>query len=496
MNVRRSASRAAFTGAAVVAAAALLAAVPTSSSIAASKPNVFSVGGRAWGMQVDFDTNPEPFPVQDVFNESLPYAKSSVLAGGVSEADAQSLYMGSEGTPSLLCTFAGKDKTGKPYCDQIPPQGSFPPQYPFEAHASYPVTPQSDAEVSGHRFGSSSSGNSLTGAPTYAIAGAENALAVAGGTTGGIAAGTPLAVTAGSIAATTDQHFSGTTLVTKSEATLHNVVIAGVIHIQSITSIAEVDNNGTAAPVNRSSVTISGVTAGPLAASIDEKGLHLSSKGVAPTLFASLSKSVTNSLSQLGVSVVAVGSQATAVDAHTLIAHGAGLQVNFKKSFEQVCAVNKLLCGGVTIPNCTNPTPGNPLFNLCHPPVPNPQDTYVATVALGYSEASNSASFYTYVPPNIPIDLGGTLPGTAGTAPTTTFVPGTPGTPGSGGLGAEPPQTAGNPSTPNQGLSGYVENLGNVSKRLEYLFPLLGLALIGVLAGRLGRPPARLPEPK
>ena len=493
MNIARWTRRVAFTGAAAVAVAALLATVPPATSSAAARPNVFALGGKAFGIEVDYNTNPEPFPVQDVFNESFPYAKSSLAAGGLSEADAQSLYAGSEGTPDLLCTFAGKDdRTGKPYCDEVPPEGTFPPQYPFEAHASYPVTESADAPISGHRLGAPGNGNTMTGAATYAIAKAESAQAVAGVTSGGFAAGTPLAITAGSINATTDQHFNGSILVTRSAAALHDVSIAGTIHIQSITTVSEVDNDGTSTPVNHSVVTVSGVTVGPLAASIDQKGLHLSSRGVAPALFKSLSTTLTQRLSALGVSVKAVGSTATAADAHTLTAESAGVEVHFGKSFEQVCKV-KALCLGVTIPNCTDPTADrNPLFNLCHPPLPNPQDTYLATIALGYAQAANSASFYTYVPPNIPVDLGGLAPG-AGTPPTTTFIPGTPGSAPALG-GTTPPQTAANPSgAAPGGLAGYVENLGDVSKWLKYLFPLLGLVLIGVLAGRLGAP-ARLPE--
>jgi hypothetical protein len=41
---------------------------------------------------------------------------------------------------------------------------------------------------------------------------------------------------------------------------------------------------------------------------------------------------------------------------------------------------------------------------------------------------------------------------------------------------------------------GYLENLGDAAKRLKYLFPALLLAVIGVLAGRIGRAPARLPR--
>jgi hypothetical protein len=39
-----------------------------------------------------------------------------------------------------------------------------------------------------------------------------------------------------------------------------------------------------------------------------------------------------------------------------------------------------------------------------------------------------------------------------------------------------------------------LENFSDVAKRLKYLFPALLLGVVGFLAGRIGRPPARLPR--
>jgi hypothetical protein len=506
MNVARWTRRAAFTGAVAIAGAVALSAWTSPPSSAATRPNVFNVGGHAWGLQVDPDTNPEPFPIQNAFNEAMPYATSAVQAGGVSEADAQAFYAGFENTPALLCSFAG-DSHGNSYCNQFPKQlQPFPPPYPFEAHASYPVQEESDAQVSGHQIGSGTSANSLTPGTVHATAKADSASGIAAAANGTFLPGTPLAVTEGSSSATTDQHFEGATAITRSIATVHDVTIAGLIRIASVTTVSEIDNDGTHPPVDKSSVVVSGATAGGLPATIDDKGIHLSSKGVAPTLFKQISSQVSKSLTTLGITVTAVGTQSTKVDAHTLQVQSAGVQVNFSRTFSEICKASAAICKfQPSIPNCTlmdhPPFNMQPLLNVCQPPVPNPRDTYLLTVAIGYSDAGNSASFYSYVPPNIPVNSG--LPGPPAGGSSTTFIPGTPGTPGTpgsaslGGGGAPPPDVAGDQpgATGGTGATGYLENFGNVATRLKYLMPLLGLVAIGVLAGRLGRAPARLPAP-
>jgi hypothetical protein len=505
MNVARWVRRTAFTGAAAIGVVAAVASFAPAKSSAASRPNVFNIASSAWGVRVEPDTHPEPFPVQDAFNESFPYATSSVQAGGVSEADAQVFYAGAEQTPALICVLAGGPKGGQPYCSQVPVPaqlGGFPPPYPFEAHASYPVAPKADAPVSGHQIGSQGAMNSMTAAPTYAIANADNATGVSAATNGTFLPGTPLALSAGSVSATTDQHFSGTTAVTRSIASAHNVTIGGVIHIASVTSVSEVDNDGIHKPVNRSSVTIAGASAGGLAASIDNNGLHLSSNNVAKTVFAQISNTVNQRLTQLGISVRAVGTTATSVDTHTLSVEGAGLQVNFARSFSEICSVSSAICNfQPSIPMCTNPPPINqqPLIDPCNPPFPSPRDTYVMSADIAFSSASNGASFYTYVPPPLGVGgIGGVAPPT-GAGPTTTFVPGTPGTSGtSGSPGNVGPSVAGGSGSNGSnagGLTGYLENFAGVSGRLKFLFPLLGFVIIGVLAGRVGRTPARLPRP-
>jgi hypothetical protein len=84
---------------------------------------------------------------------------------------------------------------------------------------------------------------------------------------------------------------------------------------------------------------------------------------------------------------------------------------------------------------------------------------------------------------------------------TTTTVPGSnSGVPGIGtgstgggstGGSAQPPIVS-NPQ--NTQAAGFAEDLSGVSRRLKFLFPAFLLAIVGILAGRFGRAPARLPR--
>lgn len=476
MNVGRWIRRAALVGAAGFGAAALF---PTSAPAATGKPNVFEANGHARGVEVVANTNPEPFPISNLFNEAFPFAKSGVQAGGVSESDAQSLFTGGiEGAPGLLCLFQE---------GACPP--GFPPDYPFAAHASWPVTPSKDAPISGGSFGGGDNPNGFTMGATHAEAKAESALALASVKHGTFLDGTPLAVEGGSISSRTDQHFVKNTLVTRNQATINDATIAGLIHFDSITVVAEIHNDGVKKPVNKSYVRIGKVTVGPLDATLDQDGLTLVGNKITKA-------TINQKLKQLGITVRAVGIESTKNGDHGLSVQAGGVRVDFTRTFSEICAI-KTLCASLP-PLCEeDPTHiPQPLLDLCRPPTPNPKHTYIATYNLGYADAASNASIFVFDPGP---DDGFNNGGTTGSDGSTTFLPGTPGTSGTPGTAGTPGTLGTNPdpSLAGQGngqtLAGYLEDFSGVSGRLKYLFPCLLLAVIGVLAGRLGGAPARLP---
>ena len=109
-------------------------------------------------------------------------------------------------------------------------------------------------------------------------------------------------------------------------------------------------------------------------------------------------------------------------------------------------------------------------------------------------DADAFASNYAAPAPNF--NLGG-LPFPPASGPTSHFVPGTAGTTGTPGTAAvTSPTTSGTQNAPAPQVAVNNSALENILKdaagRLEYLFPALFLALVGMLAGRLSPYPARL----
>jgi len=265
--------------------------------------------------------------------------------------------------------------------------------------------------------------------------------------------------------------------------------------------------DGVHKPKVTASTTVSGVSVLGLPATIDQSGVHIVGQGNASVLntlnqqLAFLLQSNYSTLQVLGVTQTP--------DDHKITVQAGGLLFTLDDTVQGAPHPPPVS----DIPGCTqilnslhNKLPG-PIAsgldqipaNLCTPPQPpDPNAEYTGAATIGGAGVLVAAQNFSYNFGGGPTGLGGGL-GVPG-GPSSQFVAGTPavaGTSGTPGLGTgnTPPQVA----TPGQSGMGstnasYVEDLSGVAKKLKYLFPALLLAVIGILAGRIGRAPARLPR--
>jgi hypothetical protein len=490
--------RLAFAGAAGLAAFAL---VPGAGARAAAgtPPASFGATSAASGVEYSFDKRPQPTPVSDMIHGASPFA-TSVLAGvGSSSAEAASVYLGGiQGIPQLICTAAGGDANGA-YCDQFPPPGTFPPPYPFDAYAQYPNTKTSDATLSNKQT------VGVPGAPLNATVGrthaeAQELSAAANSTVSSSTFLNGVARTGSSVSTTSQSVDSAGAIVSKADTLVKDISIANLIKIGSVHSTVTVIYDGKAKPKVTLVTTISQASANKIGITIDQTGIHVASANT---------KQVQDILNQqlnylLGASgfTFQVLSATSAFADHTVNAQSGGLLVSYDNivsgvpespALKDIPFCTKILKAKLLKP-LTDPLAQVPV-NFCTPPAPpNPNGRYIGSITFGRAGTLVNASTFDLTGiGNVPLPNGG-FPGTGSTTTLTPGTPGTSGTPGIPGTSGTAPQVA--PTTGNPQIAtgvGFVEDLGDVAKRLKYLFPALLLAVIGVLAGRLGPAPARLP---
>jgi hypothetical protein len=502
MNGARWVQRAALAGAAGLSLWALTPGV--GAQAAAAPPQTFSASAGASGVEYSFDRKPGLSQVSDTVHGAAPRASSTLGGGGVSVAQANSVFLGGvEGVPGLIC-IAAADPQGNSPCSSIPPEGTFPPAFPFEAKAEFPSHPVGDATF--HNNQTIGGG----GAPLTAHAGITHAeaheLAASAQAVSSSSTFVSGLVNTGSARATTSQFINTAgAVVSKAESLVNDIDIVKLIHIGSVHSATIVTYDGNRRPVTQTYTKVSDASVLGLPATIDEKGIHVGGSSNAQVL--KILNEQLNYLLNSNYTTVQVIGATTEPGEHSIRTQAGGLQLSFDDTVSGVPKPPP----SKNIPYCTQlqdkflQTPLgkalNPILSqvpvvLCTPPAPPDANArYFGTVQIagvGDLVSAASYSFDTGVPPD---GLGG-LPGGSGT---TTVVPGTAGTSGT-------PGTAGTPGTspdvaPNQNPQlagsdgvGYVENLGDAAKKLKYLFPAFLLAVIGVLAGRIGKAPARLPR--
>jgi hypothetical protein len=488
MSAMRWARRAAFAGAAGLTVVAFW---PAGANAAATPPTTYSLDASASGVDYTVDRNPGFSAVQGVTSAMSPRA-ASVLGGNSSNALADAVYPGTaQGVPDLLCGQV-KDPNGNYPCYQVPApsQVGFPPKNPVEATAQYPTQPDSKSLVSPPALGAKGSAVHVNAGQVEAHAHATTSSAIANTTSSSL--GTKQLLTGAVRTSTSTFVDAKGRVISRAESLVQDIRVKGVVKIGAVKSIAEIINDGKHKPTVNTSTTVSGVTVAGQPAVIDDKGIRITKatddKGKTLT---QINQQLAEQFASSGLYFYVV-KPTVSYEGTSAAAHASGLVIKFNWQLTQPFNPD------FTIPGCKNPFAGPP-FNGALPVDPcsgaqlNPNGNYFGTVDVAAAGVGNSAAFISF-------DLGGGglggggLGGTGG--PTTTVVPGTSGTPGTAGT----PGIAGTPGTQpgpqiagGQQAVGFVEDLSDVAQRLKYLFPALLLGVLGFIAGRVGRAPARLP---
>ena len=491
MNVARWGQRAALVGSACLLTATFW---PNGSARAAlpTPPDAYGAQAEAAGVEYSLDRRPGFAQVPDVIHGATPRAASSIGNGPASEAQANSIYFGGlEAIPGLVCL------AGLP-CGKIPAPGGFPPPFPTEAHAQYPTPKTSDATVHGKPVGP-------PGAPLTFYPG--NIHAEAGELSNSGTASNASSTffkhsldTGSSVSRTTNSINSKGAVVGTAESTVNDINIAnGLIHIGAVHSFVSITYDGSKKPTIQSSTTVSGVSVLGLPATIDQNGIRISSASN-KTALKVLNEQLNFLLNSSYITVALLAPTANHTE-HAYQQGAGGLLISFDDTVSGV--PNPPPVEATLIPYCDlllNPLQnffdknGIPIVLCAPPPPPDVNARYFGTVLLGGAGVINAAANdkFTFPMPSLG-SLGG-----LGSGPTSSFVAGTPGTQGIAGSGAglganPPPNVAQNPQMGPSAAAGFLENFGDAATRLKYLFPALLLAVVGVLAGRIGRAPARLP---
>jgi hypothetical protein len=327
-----------------------------------------------------------------------------------------------------------------------------------------------------------------------------DASATAVNTSSGFANGV---INTGGGSTTTSQTISPTgAVIATADSVVHNVSIVNLVKIDTIHTIVKAVYDGVHKPQATGSTTISGASVLGLPVAIDQGGIHIvgqTNKQVLDILNQQLTF-----LLQANYSTISVLGATTTPGDHKIQVQAGGLLFNFNDTVSGAPHAPPV----AEIPHCDQiikkvvPQPiqdkvlSQVPANLCAPPQPpDPNAEYTGVANIGSAGVLVGAQSFSY---NIGGGgLGGGLLGGGG-GPTSQFAAGTPAIPGSSGtpgLAGAPagPQLAG-PSQNGGTPAAYVEDLSGVAKKLKYLFPALLLAVIGILAGRIGRAPARLPR--
>jgi hypothetical protein len=383
-----------------------------------------------------------------LFDDAVAYAAADYDSGGSSEALAAPAFPGRlvvQG-PQLLCSELFSCPTT-------------PPAYPLLADASYPRRQHDTATASGQPTGSGPF--VVTPLSATATANANNNNASTAGAKTTLLAGTAGAVTVGASAATSKVTGAGRGVQVQVTSTVSDISIAGLVHIANIAARDDISVSAGASPVDKPTITVSGVTVAGQTASIDERGIHLPGAD---------GPSVNQRLDQAGVSVRLVGTH------HADTHNGARSDAT---ALEIDVAVP--ISGVPYIPNPL-PTLPPPFDQVPQLPGVDANGTYVAQVTLG---AVGAAAGFGVEPT---LDLGGfgvvptprAATGSSSSSSSTASAPGSTGSQLGGGAGAvpaAPPQVAPQAS----GIRGFLD--GFSSGDIETLYAVLALGVAVLFIG-------------
>ncbi len=452
----------------------------------------FSSAVSAVGVQVALQRNPDFSSLPDPFDEETPDSEAQLNSFGTSVADGHIVNLNGFGSiPGLICLASGQCASipiGQLTAGLIP---AFPPPDPIDAHATYPHVPTAGAPVIG-----SKTAELAVDAGGFALdAGAANATADQYANTTSVRAqnlSIPGGLTIGSSTTRTMQSATADALTTTAETHLSNVAIGGTaLTIGSITTTTTVVSKPGKPATDTTSTQLSGVKSAGLNATIDGSGIHINGNALPGNVVAQVQDAVNKTFAAAGIKVAL--QKVTRADdptGHRVAAYGLLITYDHTlnnpppldsvtvspKSLNLPCPIHLPVgvpdpCSGVSF-----------TFNgVYHGQVALGQVGVVSLAQPGFNGGAITPPGST-TPPAVTTPPGGT-----GTGPSAAPLPPTTQGQQGSGAGAPPPEVA-------TGQRAVADQLGGVSRRLEWFFPLFALGVFALI-GRL-RVPARLPGPK
>jgi hypothetical protein len=364
-----------------------------------------------------------PLPNENLIEEDVPFARTSVGAGPVIDALAAPYYPGDIAADlgSLLQTFGAPPL---PLNDTLLAESKYPtsPGYPSHAAFDEPPTGTSPTVFSSSADSSSSGGDATGTLSDLALVDLTSLPALPGVPT----TNTDSLLDVGNISSTNDISLGASSITSTATAQIKTLDIAGLIDVTDLASTATATSNGSngtpTATLHLGQVTVDGQNA-----YIDNTGVHVVG-GTAPLAGitpAQLQQTVDTTLSQDGISVRVLDPKLTTTGAQAS-ADAGGLVVSISHQFDV-----PFVPGEPTIPV---PELGN---------VGLPAGVYTATtsVTFGLAQATATAS-------GVVSATGG-----SGAAPTTAAT--TPGT--------SPATVGALGNTGNTGFGTSVQSLGTVT---------------------------------
>jgi len=229
----------------------------------AQADTAFQAQTAATGVHVTITQQPASSIITaSLVDDATAYAAGAFDSSGGSEAQAASVFPGTlvvQG-PSL-------------FCSQLFPCPTAPPDYPLLADASYPRRGHATAPADQQPVGSgpfvATSGSSAATADGKG----NRADTSAGGAS--ILSGTPLAITVGSSRSSSVVSSSAAALVAHLESHASDIEIGGLVHIGAVAATDDIRLGTTGRPTDTPHIVVSGVTIAGVAASIDERGIHV-----------------------------------------------------------------------------------------------------------------------------------------------------------------------------------------------------------------------------
>jgi hypothetical protein len=335
----------------------------------------YNAGGLAIGAQFTFNVpNVVPLPNENLIEEDVPFARTTVGSGPVVDSVGAPYYPGDIAADlgSLLQTFGAP---ALPLNDQLLAESKYPTSPGYPASKSFGVQPSAATAAQPSIFSStadaSESGGDATGTDSHLSL--DNLAGPAPSLLGATAA--PSLLDVGNVSASDTVAIGNSSITATSTSEVSALDVAGLVDIAGLTSTAVASSDGTTgtptATLHLGQVTVDGQPA-----YIDATGVHIPTtnppaSGITP---AQLQQTVDATLSQDGISITLLNPQLTTNGA-AATANAGGLVIAISHQFDV-----PFIPGEPTIPV---PQLGN---------VGLPAGLYTATTSITFGLAQSNAN--------------------------------------------------------------------------------------------------------